>query len=242
MRMRMLVCLLLAFLTSHEVLGGDKLLLNTATLAPFRTQDRTGFLDLVVAEAFRRIGVEAEVVYSKASARALQLANEGMDDGAAMRIKGIDSKYPNLIRVPEKVVDNSFAAFSLDQTLQTEGWDSLEPYIVGHIIGWRIFENNLRGHANVTTVKTPEQLFALLERDRIDIALFDRWQGLWRAQVRGLEVTVHEPPLATREMFMYLHKKHRKLVPKVALALAEMKEDGAYQEILDRTLTPLVPR
>jgi polar amino acid transport system substrate-binding protein len=240
MFMRFLISLLLIFMTSQEVMGDDKLLLNTGTLAPYSTKDRTGFLDLIVAEAFRRIGVEAEVVYSAASARALQLANDGLDDGVAARIKGIDRKYPNLIRIPEKVMDTELVAYSVGKAFRTEDWDSLDPYIVGYINGWRVFKRNLSGHAKVTTVKTAEQLFALLKMDRIDIALYDRWQGQWRARELGLNAVAHEPPLVTHEMFMYLHKKHRELVPKVALALAEMKKDGAYREILDRTLMSLV--
>ena len=45
-----------------------------------------------------------------------------------------------------------------------------------------------------------------------------------------------QPPLAQREMFMYLHKKHKALVNKAAQALSSMKRDGSYQRIFDQTL------
>jgi polar amino acid transport system substrate-binding protein len=41
-------------------------------------------------------------------------------------------------------------------------------------------------------------------------------------------------------MFIYLHKKHEALVPRVAQALARMKANGSYQRIFDATLTSLV--
>lgn len=54
-------------------------LLNTSTGAPYATEDKSGFLDLVVAEAFRRIGEKGEVPIYTASKRALINANEGVD-------------------------------------------------------------------------------------------------------------------------------------------------------------------
>ena len=38
---------------------------------------------------------------------------------------------------------------------------------------------------------------------------------------------------------MYLHKSHADLVEAAGAALAEMKRDGSYQAIVNRTLTPL---
>jgi polar amino acid transport system substrate-binding protein len=53
------------------------------------------------------------------------------------------------------------------------------------------------------------------------------------------DVQLCEPPLAMREMFIYLHKKHKALVPKLANVLREMKQDGRYQILVDKHLTPL---
>jgi len=37
----------------------------------------------------------------------------------------------------------------------------------------------------------------MLNRNRIDIILDERWQGLKRATDTGVDVLVHEPPLAS---------------------------------------------
>lgn len=219
------------------------LVLSTGTLDPYTSERGDGFLNLLVAQVFGRFGLTARVaVYAGASARSMALANKGEDDGLAMRIKGLEKRFPNLIRVSEPVIDNDFVAYSTRHDFATPGWDSLKPYILGHIIGWRIFERNLgvQGGANITRVKNARQLFRLLKRDRVEIVLYERWQGLWRARKEKLKVHLHEPPLARREMFMYLHKNHRTLVPKAARVLAEMKRDGAYRKIIDSTLTPLL--
>jgi polar amino acid transport system substrate-binding protein len=55
-----------------------------------------------------------------------------------------------------------------------------------------------------------------------------------------LAVTVHEPPLASVPMYMYLHRKHADLVDDAARALREMKADGTYASIVAETLSPIV--
>lgn len=217
----------------------QKLALSTGTLAPYTTKDHRGFLDQVIGELFSRVGRDAEVVVYKASARALDLANKGIDDGAAMRIRGLERKYPNLIRVSEILLRNDFVAISRDRIFATEGWASLAPHNIAYILGWRIYARNLADHPAAIQVRNADQLFRVFENGRVDVVLYERWQGLWRARNRGLRARVLEPPLAASDMFVYLHKKHRAMVEQVAAALVAMKRDGSYQRIFDRTLTPL---
>lgn len=217
------------------------LVLNTGVREPFTTEKRDGFLDQVVAEVFRRLGLKAEVVVYEASERAMINANQGVDDGIALRIKGLEAQYPNLVRVPEKVMDNEFVAWTLGEPFATRSWESLRPYRVGHIIGWKVFEGRLDPETDVTRVKDPPQLFSLLRQKRADVVLYERWQGLALARREQLPVRVLEPPLARQEMFMYLHKRHAALVDKAAAVLAEMKRDGTYRRLHDATLKPLLP-
>lgn len=237
-----LLCAGLLLAAAAPLRAADTLVLNTGLLAPYTRPDRSGFLDRLVAELFRRIGIKAEVQVYEASERALQSANNGIDDGIAMRIRGLEVQYPNLIRVPEKVIDNDFVAYSRKHDFPTRDWNALTPYHVAHIIGWKVFENALGSRGEVTKVKDAQQLFELLRQDRSDVVLYERWQGLWRAREAGLDAKVLEPPLATQEMFIYLHRKHEAQVGRVAAALAEMKRDGSYRLIFDETLAPLARR
>ena len=232
---------LVVFLSGEALAADKKIVLNTGVRNPFTTAEHNGFLDELYKEVFRRIGYDATVSIYEASARSLKVANDGVDDGVALRIKGLEKKFPNLIRVPEKVMDNDFVAYSFGLNQEIKGWNSLDNNSIAYIIGWQIFNNNLGHHKDVIRTKDADQLFSLFKGNRVDYILYERWQGLWRAQQLGLKVSVHEPPLAKREMFMYLHKKHAGLVDKAAAALADMKRDGTYQKIVDRTLTPLLP-
>lgn len=216
-------------------------ILNTSTGAPYTTSDRQGFLDLLVAEAFKRIGLKGEVALYAESKRALINANDDVDQGVAMRVQNLEKDHPNLVRVPERVIDNDFVAYSRNLDVVTDSWETLKPYAVTHIHGWVIFERNMPEGQHVTTVKEPAQMFAMLDKKRVDMVLYERWQGLKYAKDQGFVVHVHEPPLASVDMFMYVHKNHAHLVDPLAAALKAMKADGTYQAIVEQTLTPLLP-
>jgi len=219
----------------------DVYVLNTSTGAPYANADRTGFQDQVVAEVFQRLGLKGRVEIYKASARALINANNNVDQGVAMRVKGLDNKFPNLVRVEERLISNDFVAYSKDPDIKIVDWNSLEPYVATYIHGWLIFERNLVAGQRKHAVKQPDQMFIMLDKGRVELVLYERWQGLQRARDTGVKVTVHEPPLASVDMYMYVHKDHAHLAPKMASTLRDMKADGSYQAIVDRTLTPLLP-
>lgn len=213
------------------------LVLNDVNEPPITTPERTGFLDVVATEACRRVGVELRLIKLPAE-RALLLANAGLQDGDLTRIAGLEAQYPNLMRVPEKLIDWDFAAFSKDASIPAN-FEAIRRHSVGLIKGWKIYEQNMAGATHVTTVDDPEQLFRLLDRDRIDVALYVRWMGLALIQKQALkDIRPLEPPLASRAMYVYLNKRHAKLVPELAEALRALKREGFYQRVYREKLLP----
>lgn len=215
------------------------LTLNDAFDAPLTTQAGDGFLDTIVGEAFRRAGLRLKLVRLPAE-RGLINANAGIEDGDLSRIAGLENIYPNLVRVPEKTLDMHFVAFARAANPLQASWEALETLAVGHIKGWKIFEQNLRPATHITTTDNAVQLFTILEKNRIDVALYDRWQGYAlakRMQIDGIHVA--EPPLAVREMFIYLHRRHAAKVPAIAAALRAIKAEGMYTRICQEKFAPL---
>ena len=213
------------------------LVLNDTNDPPYTTEDRSGFIDVVAGEAFRRIGFELRLVKLPAE-RGLINANAGIEDGDLLRIAGLEKQYPNLVRVPEKVVDWEFTAFSKDASIASN-WAALRRRSVGLIKGWKIYEQHMAGAERAVTADDPAQLFRLLELDRIEVALYMRWMGLALVKQQGLkDVQPLEPPLATREMFIYLHKRHAQLAPRLADALRALKRDGFYERAYREKLLP----
>lgn len=220
--------------------AASKLILSSGVLAPYTTPQRQGFLDQLIAAVFREVGVEAELlIYPTATERGMLNANEGVDDGLAMRIAGLEKQYPSLIRVPEEVAVNDFVAITTQHRFPTPNWEALSPYVVSYIIGWKVFEAHVPKGKELTLVRDAEQLFTLLDKGRADVALYERWQGLATTRAMGLKVQVMEPPLVRTRMYIYLHKKHAALVPRVAEALVKLKKNGTYQRLHDATLKPL---
>lgn len=219
--------------------ASEVLVLDNATAPPWTNDDGTGFLDRIVGEAFRRCGVELKLVRLPPE-RGLRNANAGIEDGELIRVGGIEKIYPNLLRVPEKIADLRFTAFSRHYAVRTDSWAALRPYRIGIIKGWKIYENNLRGIVTPLLVDDAKQLFNLLGRNRVDIVLYTQWAGQAEVRERGMrDARALMPPLASVEVFTYLHKKHAALIPRLAAALRALKADGTYQREFDETIGPL---
>ncbi len=215
------------------------LVLNSAFTYLLSNKNQTGFVDSIVKEALKRIGYELESIHLPAE-RALLNANAGIDDGDLLRIGGLQKIYPNLIQVPEKIMDMEFVVFSQHRSFPVFGWQSLKPWSVAIITGWKILEQNITDTAELTKVKNADLLFTLLLKDRTDMIVYSRWLGLAYIKKHNLKnIKILEPPLGKRHMYVYLHKKHRHLVPKLAASLRSMKQDGSYQRIFEKTLAQL---
>lgn len=221
--------------------GQEALSLNTFAGPPLSTPRQTGFYDRLLKEAFKRAGMPIIIGHLPAE-RSLVNANSGIDDGDFVRIAGLEDIYPNLVRVPEKITDFEFVVFTKHLNIKTESWDSLKPYHVAIVRGWKILEENLADVQSLVKMKNQKLLFTLLKNDRTDAVVYSRFEGYGMMKELGMDnVIVLEPPLARREMFLYLNKKHREIIPHVAEALKGMKKDGTYDEIKAQTLSPYIP-
>lgn len=224
-----------------SVKASTPLLITSGRNAPFVTQQQNGFYDLIVANMFKRVGVSARII-SLPSERSLKNADNGINDGNVARIKGLEKEYPNLVRVPEKIIDFEFVVFTKNKTLDIKHVKDLKPFNVSYINGWKYFEKKVQHYSSLNKVKNTEQLFYLLKKDRVDISLYDRWSGVWWIKNNPGDIGYLLPPLASVELYLYLNKKHKELVPKLAQALANMKKDGTYQSIYNKTLRNILKK
>ncbi len=214
--------------------------------APTRAQPSTGItvstnntpvdrqaLEQLGQEAFRRIGLQLTLT-SLPSERSLVAANHGEVDGEGLRIAGLEANYPNLVRVPERFIGVSFVAFARNASIPVAGgWPALKPYRVAFINGWKLFEAQVTAAQSIHKVDKAEQLFQMLAHDRIDLALYTRADGLAMARSMGLsDVVALSPALKDVDMYLYLHKRHQALVPRLDKALQDMKSDGSWRRIM----------
>lgn len=206
---------------------------DTITVSTNNTPLDRKALNELSQEAFRRIGSNFKLI-SLPSERSLHSANLGEVDGEGLRVAGLGSQFPNLVQVPERYLSVSFVAFAKDASIKVDhGWESLKPFSVAFITGWKMFEANASGARIVNKVDKPEQIFQMLEGGRVDLALYTRADGVELLRSMGMRaITPLSPSLKEVDMYLYLNKKHEALVPQLAKALREMKADGTYNRIM----------
>ncbi|MFT5702148.1 MAG: polar amino acid transport system substrate-binding protein [Desulforhopalus sp.] len=190
----------------------------------------------VVAEAYKRLGIQAHIK-AFPSARSLLMSNMGEVDGEVSRIKGIDKNYSNLIIVPVAINIVEGVVFTKDVTFSVTGWDSLLPYTIGIKRGTKFAEKGTKG-MNVQSVTTNRQLFLKLDLRRTDVIVTARVSGLVELKMLKFEgIQVLEPPLVTMKLYHYLHKKHASLLPALTKVLQDMLVEGRIEEIRSQTIS-----
>jgi len=213
------------------------LTINTISQPPFTTKDKDGFLDLLLAEAFKRVGVSFKIVNLPAE-RGLIAANDDIIDGDLPRIKGLSKNYKNLIMVPEKVRDTDFCALSKNPDISAKP-DELIKHVIGYIKGWKIYDKMMAGSKRVITADSAKQLFRLLKLNRIDVALYNCINGIVVSNKMGIQgVKILQPAFPKGKMYLYLNKKHIKLVPQISKALHEIKAEGIYKSLYRKKIMP----
>ena len=209
-----------------------RLAVNTGFIPPVST-----IFERVLAHALDRVGMQLD--FQEVSAeRSLILVNEGTDDAECCRIPEVVlGQYPNLVAVPESVFEVRFVAFTTNPEIVVERWEDLRPYSVGTVTGWKILVNNIKRVAPQAyfELDDPLAMFKMLEKGRLEVAALGYLSGLKILRELGLGevVRVLDPPLATRRLYLMLHKRHAALVPQLAQTLAEMKADGTLAAIVE---------
>lgn len=235
------VLLITALIMPTKVFASDEkaVIINSGSSEPLIFSTNKGFYSQIIQEVFSRLNISSQVMHLPSSA-SLKNANLGIDDGVIGRIKGIDKKFTNLIRVPEKVIDLNFAAYSNDKNIKIEKWEDLKPYNIGYIRGWKIFDKKATSYRSLVKVKNTNQLFLLLKNKRVDVILHQDIPAKYRMKKLGYFPHQHEPFLDSREMFIYMHKHNSALVPQMVKKLKEIKQYGTYQQLYDKYIIDVV--
>jgi polar amino acid transport system substrate-binding protein len=234
-----LPAVVLLFALTVPAYAQSPLFIGSAFEPPISSPGQKGIADRIARQAFARIGEEARITPLPAE-RSLLNAAQGINDGDLIRVEGLQRHYPDLIQVPEKLIDFEFVAFSKSPDFKIRSWDDLSPYSVGIVRGWKILEQRGAG-ALLTRVDSLALLFTLLAKGRADLVVYERLAGIQAVQNLQLKgIHPHEPPLEVQPMYLYLHKRHEALVAPLVAALKAMKQDGSYRRIVSEGLQPLI--
>ncbi|PKN08720.1 MAG: hypothetical protein CVU73_05590 [Deltaproteobacteria bacterium HGW-Deltaproteobacteria-8] len=165
-----------------------------------------------------------------------------MDDGNYVRIAGLERLYPSLIRVPEPMSSFPFTAFTSDPDLKVAAWSDLRNRQVSTVAGWKLVEANLKHVARLKLVRDEEALFTLLGKGRTEVVVAGLYTGQEIIRKNGYkDMRALLPPLADPPMYIYLHKRHADLVPRLAQALRQMRHDGTLERLTKAGLSGAKP-
>jgi polar amino acid transport system substrate-binding protein len=218
-RRRLRACLLVVGLLAPGGVRAEALVLSQIEKDP-----QVALSLEVVREAYRRLGI---VIATKPlpNERALVAADAGETGGDLIRIAGLESRYPNLIRVPEPVLFFDSIAFTTGLRFPVSGWDSLRPYHLCVLRGNKLAELGTEGMSR-DIAPTIETMGRMVVAGRCQVAVMGRlvWLEIDRLGLKPL-ISL-EPPVQSVPLYHYVHRRHADLVPKLAEALRQMRADG----------------
>ena len=195
--------------------------------------------NIIVGEAYRRIGVEMEVEWLDGP-EALEAANSGELDGELQRIDGITRAWTNLVQVGIPINYLEGTAFSKSHAFPVTGWSSLEPYALGIVEGLAFAEQGTQG-MNVTATDSYDSLFDMLDEGQIDVAVAPGMVGrVVLGQREGTEIKELEGVLEILFLYHYVHRKNEHLVPRLREELKAMLLDGTTLQIRNRVSEDLL--
>ncbi len=213
------------------------LVLNSSYYSPVTSEEQDGVLDQVYQDLGKRLGIKIEIHNLTAAERVLLNVNGGIVDGDVGRVLGLEKKYPNMVSVPVSVMKYEMVVFSRNVEFKVAGPESIKSYNIGIVRGWKILEQAATGALSVTTLESAEQMFSMLDKNRVDIVLLEKLQGLQRIKSMDIKgVNVLQPNLLEGHWYLYLNKKHEALIPRVTAELRRMEQDGTLQRIYNNVL------
>lgn len=210
-----------------SALAGDSL-----TFSAIQDSDNTEICALVLNQAYHRLGIKVTITPYPAK-RSLFHANEGLADGELFRIKGMEKKYKNLIRVPVAINQLDAMVMTKSVDFKVTGWSSISPYKSAIRRGVKFSEQGTKGLRRALYNSNLDLGRILLETNDIDLSIIARLNGLQTMLELGDGNQLHflEPALAAYPLYHYLHKKHADLVPKLVSVLNEMTKNGDIKKI-----------
>ncbi|MBN2657418.1 MAG: transporter substrate-binding domain-containing protein [Spirochaetales bacterium] len=188
---------------------------------------------MILTELYAEIGLEVEILPMSAL-RAQQEASSGAVDGEVARIASFEMIFPQLIKVPTVLYQNSTLAFvRKDSGIEHVTKEELKNYRVARIKG---VVNTDRLTGDVPEVYDFDSMEAMMEFVRIgraDIALTSRLGGNFTlADTGNDEMTGLADPVISLDLYHFLHRKNSHIVPIIDQKLREMRESGEMEKLI----------
>jgi len=194
----------------------------------------------LLSDIYKRADIELELI-ELPGARSLLESSNGNVDGELQRIHALGDFYPSLVRVPTPFTYFEPAVFTKHFNLPIGGWSSLEGHEIGMVRGMKFAELGLNGFKQVFVLDDDNVMFNMLKRDRLDVIVTARFNGLYKMKDHP-ESGIYqlEPVIERHDLYHYLHVKNKHLVSKLDDVIKEMKKTGELKVLRARYVDELL--
>jgi len=209
--------------------------METLTFTSIKNSAFENFALSVMQKAYLTMDIKIALVPVPAK-RSLKLANSGDGfDGELFRISGVEKTYPNLIPIKVPLHESNWMVYTQNKSIKVNGWISLKPYTIGIRRGVVTTEKGTQG-MDIVVVNSNEQLFELLQRKRIDVAILSSGNGQ-KLLKKNIYSNIYqlETPVYKVNVYHYIHQKNKHLVPQLTQIMEKLKKQGVIAKIRKKT-------
>ena len=185
---------------------------------------------------YSKIGIKIKFEHFSGK-RALAESSKGVTDGEVTRIFRIGKAYKTLLRVPTPISYIESSGFvKVGSSIEASKWSDLKLYRVGRTRGVLHAELGTKGFKRVLVITNPKQHIPLILRDRIDVFVEARFNGLIlikKYNASGKIIPLN-PSFQKLDIYHYLHKKNKHLINKLNDVILEMKKTGELSKLREK--------
>jgi polar amino acid transport system substrate-binding protein len=190
---------------------------------------------LVIPQVYKKLDMEVIIVPMPAQ-QAQKNARSGKYDGEIMRIWTYGEESTDVVRVPTPYYQlETMAFYKPHQGIEISSKEDLVNYRLLKILGVKHTENITSGFNNVVDIESTDKMMQLLEYGRADVALTNTIDGIVALKKLKIENIVHlDKPLAVLNLYHYIHRSHKELVPLVDKMLRAMQSSGELKILVEQ--------
>jgi polar amino acid transport system substrate-binding protein len=188
----------------------------------------------VMAEIYQSIGYEMKLVRFP-SKRSLVEANLGTTQGELMRIKEVQKKYLNLVRIPYPISHLNSMVLTLTGQPEINNMEGLLDKSVGILRGLE-YTDILTKDLDREVLNSIESLFSVLLSGRVDAILFpelDAEKYIKRHQLED-KIIISTYSIVDIPLYHYVHKDSKVVIELLNKKMKKMTETGALAKLIDK--------
>lgn len=188
---------------------------------------------IVLPQIYQQLDIDITITPLPAK-RAEFMAQTGEVDGEILRIYSYGTENNNTIRVPTPYYQLETMPFVLRNSGIVIGdIKDFRHYRVAKVRGVKHTNNITQGVKNVYNIKNTDNMFKLLQENKIDIALTNTIDGLMAIKRLGIDnIVAMDKPLATLPLYHYLHKNNRTILPAINQQIITLTHSGKLAQMI----------